>query len=215
MDKKTIIITALSILGIIIFLVGAYAMTNKPTITDFPDLKKVRTNDHIKWSPAKKQILVEYSDLQCPACQAYHVLVEELAKDKQLKDNITFIYRHYPLDAIHPNARSAAHAAEAAAIQGKFFEMHDVLFTKQNEWTSSSSPIDFYKKYAAALKLDVAKFEKDLASNAVKQRVQDDLLEGNKYGVAGTPTFFFNGKKLDNPQSPEAFRAVLLEGIEK
>lgn len=214
MDKKTIIITVLSVIAIIGFLFGAYAMTSKPVVTDFPELQTPRTNDHIKWSPEKKQVLIEYSDLQCPACQAYHVLLAELAKDELIKKNITFIYRHFPLDSIHPNARNAAHAAEAAAIQGKFYEMHDVLFNKQSEWSDSNSPLDFYKKYAEALKLDVAKFEKDYASSAVKQRVQDDLLEGNSFGVQGTPTFFFNGKKLDNPQSPEAFRAILLSGIE-
>lgn len=215
MDKKTIIITVLSILGIIIFLFGAYALTNKPVQTDFPELKKLRNNDHVRWSAAKKNILIEYSDLQCPACQAYHVLLEEISKDKQIKDSVTFVYRHYPLDAIHPNARNGAHAAEAAALQGKFYEMHDMLFTKQNEWSSSNAPLDLFKKYATELKLDVAKFEKDFASDTVKQRVQDDLLEGNKYGVQGTPTFYFNGKKIDNPQSPEAFRAILLDGIEK
>ncbi len=214
MDKKTIIIITVSIVAIIGFLFGAYTMTNKPVVIDYPQLKTPREIDHIKWSPAKKQVLIEYSDLQCPACQAYQVLLNEISKDELIKKNITFIYRHFPLDTIHPNSRSAAHAAEAAALQDKFYEMHDILFDKQSEWSASNSPFDFYKKYAEAIKLDVAQFEKDYNSSAVKQRVQDDLLSGSEVGVQGTPTFFFNGKKIDNPQSPEAFRAVLLSGIE-
>ena len=190
-------------------------MTNKQTQIEFPELKKLRANDHVEWSPDKKNLLIEYSDLQCPACQAYHVLLTQLSKEDMIKKNITLVYRHYPLDSLHPNARNGAYAAEAASKQGKFFEMHDMLFAKQKEWAESSNPIDFFKKYATSLKLDVATFEKDFASDAVKQRVQDDLLEGDKYGVQGTPTFFYNGKKLDNPQSPEAFRAVLIEGIAK
>lgn len=215
MDKKTIIITALSVVGIIIFLIGAYAMTNKPTQTSFPELKKLRANDHTEWSPAKKNLLVEYSDLQCPACQAYHALLTQISKEDMIKKNITLVYRHYPLDSLHPNARNGAYAAEAASKQGKFWEMHDLLFEKQKEWSESNKPLDFFKKYATSLKLDVAKFEKDFASDAVKQRVQDDLLEGDKFGVQGTPTFFYNGKNLGTPQSPEAFRTMLIEGIEK
>ncbi|CAN5139610.1 hypothetical protein BH09PAT2_BH09PAT2_03530 [soil metagenome] len=213
MDKKNILITVGSILAIGGFLFSAYIMTSKPVVTDYPDLNTLQANDPVKWSPAKTQLLIEYSDLQCPACQAFHALLTELEKDSLIKKNITFVYRHYPLDSLHPNARIAAQAAEAAGIQGKFFEMHDVLFNKQSEWSTSKSPPDFFKKYAVALKLDVAKFEKDYTSDAVKKRIQDDQVGGDKVGVQGTPTFYFNGKKLENPQSPEAFRTVLLSGI--
>ena len=213
MDKKTLLITVGSVIAIIAFLFGAYAMTNKPEVTEVPAMKNVKATDHMKWSSAKKVVLVEYSDFQCPACQVYHQLLSEIGKDKSISDNVTLVYRHFPLDSIHPNARNGSHAAEAASQQNKFFEMHDILFERQEEWSTADKPIDKFKEYAKELKLDVAKFEKDFSSQTAKQRVQNDFLEGSESGVQGTPTFYLNGAKIANPQSVEAFKQILTEAI--
>ncbi len=217
MNKNTIIITAVSVFAMIGFLFGAYALTAKPKVTEYPQLKEVKATDHIKWSTKKQNVLIEYSDLQCPACQAYNELFKQLESDTQsfpkIKENITFVYRHFPLDNAHQNARKAAYAAEAAAKQGKFFEMHDVLFEKQRDWEFNNVPEKLFEQYAKELKLDVTKFNEDSKSKETQDKVQNQFLSGTEVNVQGTPTFFLNGKKLDNPGSVEEMKKVLLNEI--
>ena len=214
MNKNNIIIITVSIVAMFGFLYGAYMLTSKPEVSEFPQLKEVKATDHTKWSNKNENILVEYSDLQCPACGQYHnLLLSKLDEDKDVTDKITFVYRHFPLDGAHPNAREAAYAAEAAAIQGKFFEMHDILFEKQAEWSPESNPDERFMTYAKELKLDEERFKKDMTSKEVQDKVQNDFLSGNDVQVQGTPTFFLNGTKLQNPASVEEFKKVLLEGV--
>lgn len=133
--------------------------------------------------------IVEFSDYQCPACGIAHPVVKQVLEKYQNK--VRFIYRHFPLPQ-HEFARLAAQSAEAAGIQGKYWQMHDLLFTNQNNLTKED-----LIKYAKQLKLDMTKFQKDLDSEEVKTRVQNDLLAGNKIGINQTPTFFINGEKYD------------------
>lgn len=211
MTKNNIIITVVSIVVMLGFLVGAYMLTTKPEVTEYPQLKEVTSTDHVKWSNKKEKVLVEFSDLQCPACGQYHnLLLDQLDKDKEVTSKITFVYKHFPLDAAHPHAREAAYAAEAAGKQGKFFEMHDLIFENQATWSEEANPVNTFIGFAKKLKLNEDQFKKDMASNEVKDRVQKDFLAGNDVGVQGTPTFFLNGKKLDNPGSVEDFKKVLL-----
>lgn len=216
MNKNNIIITVVSVLAMVGFIFGAYALTNKPTAAEYPQLKEVKATDHIKWSTKKQNVFIEYSDLQCPACQAYHQLFKQIESDKdfpKIKENITFVYRHFPLDTAHPNARKAAYAAEAANKQGKFFEMHDVLFEKQSDWSASTTPEKIFEQYAKELKLDTTKFNADSKSKEVQDIVQNQFLSGSEVNVQGTPTFFLNGKKLDNPGSPDDMKKMLLSVI--
>jgi len=218
MNRNTLVITTLSIIGMIVFLAAAYFFTSEgeQDTTEYPDLKIVKNTDHAKWSKQNKTVFMEYSDFQCPACGQYYALMKNLGNDadgKKIIENITFVYRHFPLDSTHPNARVAAHAAEAAAIQGKFYEMHDLLFEKQGEWSTNEKPIDIFVTYAKSLKLNVSKFKKDIDSKSVKDKVQLDLLSGRDVNVQGTPTFFLYGKKINNPASLEELKKVLLEGI--
>ena len=141
--------------------------------------------------------LVEYADFQCPACGAYHPLVKQLQADYAGKVN--FVFRHFPL-SIHPNAVPAALAAEAAGAQGKFFEMSDLIFTRQEAWSGSSKPDDMFVAYATELGLDVEKFKTDMTSTELKQKIVDSFKGGQKAKVTGTPTFFLNGAKLENPK---------------
>jgi protein-disulfide isomerase len=110
--------------------------------------------------------------------------------------NVTFVFRHFPLFQIHPNAYAGSYAAEAAGKQGKFWEMHDLLYETQVNWASLPNPTDFFVNLAAQLKLDVDKFKADMNSQAVKDKVDADLRSGNAAAVNSTPTFFYNGKKL-------------------
>lgn len=169
----------------------------------------VTTEDHVIGSGPVE--LIEYSDFQCPACKSYQPMVKRLIAERG--DSVTFVYRHFPLATIHRNATVAAEAAEAAALQGKFWEMHDRLFDGQSSWDTDRNPELVFESYARDLGLDVDRFKSDLASSAVKDRVTRDVTSGNTANVQGTPTFFLNGARLDNARSYEDFRSAIDSAI--
>jgi len=140
-------------------------------------------------SATPKVTLVEFSDFECPACGAAYPVVKQVVE--KYKDDLKFVYRHFPLNQ-HKNARRAAEAAEAAGAQGKFWEMHDLLFKNQTNLTS-----DAINGFAIELKLDMDKFTKEVASGTYAQKVQKDISDGTAAGVNSTPTFFLDGKKLN------------------
>lgn len=154
--------------------------------------------DHKKGNPDNKIILTEYGDYQCPSCGAAHphlnTLLGEYDKD------ITFVFRNFPLTSIHPNALVAAATAEAAGLQGKFWEMHDKLYDNKDDWSSAntSQRTTIFNGYASALGLDGAQFTKDLTSASVKQKINFDIALGKSVGTSATPTFYLNGEKLDD-----------------
>lgn len=153
--------------------------------------------EHILEGEAKnhKAVLIEYGDYQCPSCATMHNRVQSLANE--YKDKVTVIFRNFPLDG-HPNALSAAAAAEAAGLQGKFKEMHHLLFEKQNEWgpSSISERNSHYENYAKELGLDVEKFKEDMKSQAVADKIKFDKATGKELKATGTPTFILNGKNI-------------------
>ena len=202
MNKNTIIISVISVLGTFLLLFGVYKLINQPVVTDFPQTKQLKTSDHIKWLPDKKNILVEYSDFQCPSCKSAHDFLKTVeasgSADFDITKKITFVYRYFPLYQIHDKANISAHVAEAAGIQGKFWEMSDLLFDNQQSWSTSNDPQnEFFLKYATELKLNIDQFKNDLNSAVVKDRVNFDLKEAEQIGVDSTPTFFLNGQKVD------------------
>jgi len=136
--------------------------------------------------------LIEYSDFQCPACKAAAPAVKDLVEN--FGEQFVLEYRHFPLRQLHPNAQIGAQAAEAAAIQGKFWEMHDMLFEKQPEWGQSFNPERFFRGYAEELGLNVDRFRFDLESDEVKDRVNADLAEAQALGIPGTPGFVYDGE---------------------
>ena len=167
----------------------------------------------IKGSADAKINLVEYSDFQCPACSAYHPMLEQLSSD--FGDRLAFVYRHFPLKRIHPNAEMAARAAEAAGKQGKFWEMHDMIFDNQSNWSGMPSAKSAFVGYAESLGLDKKKFEDDIDSGEVKKSVDDDLASGEDSSVSATPSFYLNGKKITNPQSLDEFRQLITDALIK
>jgi protein-disulfide isomerase len=142
--------------------------------------------DHVRGSPAGRLIL-EYGDYECPySRQAFHA-IEQV--EQQLGGNVRFAFRHFPLTGIHPHALAAAAAAEAAALQGRFWDMHELLFHRQKALEHSD-----LLRYAAQLGLDVAMFDRDQASVAVVERIRRDVDSGLASGqVLGTPTLFIDG----------------------
>jgi len=164
-------------------------------------------SDWTKGNSEGKVTLIEYSDFQCPACGAYYPLLKKLNED--LKDKIHFGYRHFPLTQIHKNAEPSAYAAEAAGKQGKFWEMHDKLFENQSEWSELSDARPTFIGYAESLGLDKARFESDMASGEVKDKVAKDNLSALSAKVNATPTFFLNGRKLQNPRTYDDFVQII------
>lgn len=141
--------------------------------------------------------IVEYGDFQCPACGQFYPLVSQILE--KYGDKISFTFRHNPLDAIHKNARAAHRSAEAAGLQGKFFEMYDELYKNQSSWSEINNPVPVFENYATSLGLDLAKFKTDFASSTVNDTINADLKEGkSKYGVDSTPTFVINGEVVKN-----------------
>lgn len=160
-----------------------------------------------------KAELVEYSDFQCPACASYEPLVQELRRE--FKDELRFAYRHFPLTQIHQNAVLTAKAAEAAGRQGKFWEMHDLIFEKQAEWSTSAAMRTLATAYAKELGLDIARFEADIDLKEIEEKIEDDYAGGLRLKVNATPTFFLNGVKMKNPGSYADFKKQVEEAIER
>ncbi len=205
MDTKRILTWGGFILGMAVLLIGLAKLGASPSVGG----AKVGSNlsvaasdsDWSKGSKTAPHTIVEYSDFQCPACNSYFPLLKRLAEEHG--NEVRVIYRHFPLDQIHPNARAAAWAAEAAGMQGKFFEMHDALFNTQGNWGGDANPKIYFEDLAHSLGLDDAKFKADMESQAVKDKVNTLAASGASSGVNSTPTLFFDGKLITNPSSYE------------
>lgn len=150
--------------------------------------------DQIATSSAKVNI-VEFSDFECPACAAAEPVVKQILTDYQGKVSLT--YRHFPLPK-HKNSLKAAQAAEAAGEQGKFWQMHDLLFEKQDEWTKSSDTSSLFLDYAQSLSLDQEKLKTDMESEKLKSKIKRDLNDVTSLRLNSTPTFFVNGENLED-----------------
>jgi protein-disulfide isomerase len=171
----------------------------------------ITAQDHITGKEGAVVTLVKFVDFQCPACGAYDPIVKQLLANN--KETVRVVHKHFPLMQIHRNALSASIAAEAAGMQGKFFEMSEMLYAKQEEWSGTLNARDYYLAYASALTLNVAQFEKDLSNKALEEKILADLKEGVSLGVQGTPTFFVNGQKIDNPRDIESFDKLIKKAV--
>ncbi len=152
---------------------------------------------YTKGTSTAKVKITEYADFQCPACAAMAPTVADLLA--KYPNDIELTFKHFPLTQIHPRALLAAKASEAAGKQGKFFEMHDKLFAGQSTWASNSKAEEIFVGYAAELGLDIEKFKTDLKNDEIAAKIRSNTAEGNQNNVQGTPTFFVNGLKVENP----------------
>ncbi|WP_420153207.1 DsbA family protein [Siphonobacter sp.] len=150
----------------------------------------VSSQDHAIGKADANLVIVEYGDYQCPYCGAAYPVLKELMRE--FGDQIKFVFRNFPLSEIHPFARPAALVAEAAALQGKFWEMHDAIYENQ-----SSLSTDFLFELAEKLGLDQTKLQHDLKQDSLEDRVDADFESGMHSGVNGTPSFFVNGQKFN------------------
>jgi predicted DsbA family dithiol-disulfide isomerase len=147
--------------------------------------------------------LVKYGDYECPYCGQLHPVLKEL--QQRVGEQLRFVFRHFPLDSAHPRARRAALAAEAAASQGRFWEMHDLLYANQDELGE-----DDLVRHATELGLDLGRFEEDLANDDHAWRIEEDRLGGEHAGVGGTPALFVNGVRYSGPMDLDG----LLDAVE-
>ena len=186
------------IIGIVALLVISYFVSQNDKKVDPIIVESVEVSEpqaHIKGDIEAPLTLVEYSDFQCPACASASPQI--LALVDQFEGQFNLEYRHFPLRSIHPNAQEAAQAAEAAGMQGKFWEMHDVLFEKQDEWSQSFNPTRYFKTYAEELGLNAERLVFDLESDKIKEIVNAQFDEATELQLPGTPSFVFNGEQID------------------
>ena len=193
----------------IIYLVAKKSSANNPI--SLPASLILLEDDWLKGNKEAELTLIEYSDFQCPACAYFHPIVEKLAEDyEDYKEDLKIVYRHFPLPQ-HKNAILAGQAAEAAGKQGKFWEMAGMIFESQNRWSESEQDEakNIFRELARTLNLNIEQWEKDIENEDIKKSIDEDYKEGVKIGINATPTFFLNGKKLQNPRSYEEFKEML------
>ncbi|MGO9116355.1 MAG: DsbA family protein [Desulfomonilaceae bacterium] len=162
----------------------------------------VSDRDHVEGPADAPLTLVEYGDYQCPYCGAAYPVVKRL--QKKLGKKLRFVFRNFPLTQAHPYALIAAEAAEAAALQGKFWEMHDLLFEQQTFLERETIPL-----WAKRIGLDLRKFKNDVRQDVVENRIKEDRQSGIRSGINGTPTFYINGTRYDDSPDYDSMLAAL------
>ncbi len=216
---KWIVIGGIStvFLGFFLFLLFSLK-SNNPSLNDVDDGSVVQLSDSGEFrvaanstTPAAERpvTIVEFADIQCPACKQYHPVLQSLLD--LYPETVTWNFKHFPIYSIHPNALPTAIAAEAAGKQGKFFEMLDLLYERQQAWSNVPNPRSILVGYAQELGLDVEMFENDLDDEELSRKVEAQRTEGINAGVNSTPSFFINGVRIANPSDISGFQAVIDE----
>ena len=207
----TIGFTLLMIVGIAFFFSGD---PTSPEEQLTPVAAEVLVGDAVNVRGATESAtvtVVEFSDLECPACRAAQPLVTQLLAE--YGDQVQFVFRHYPLVSIHPNAQPAAVFAQAAADQGKFWEVKELLFASQPEWSAirdSEELTTTFLGYAESLGLSTSELETTMKDARVLDIVRKDMSDGNTAGITGTPTFFVNGVRTPAPQLLSTVASLLV-----
>ena len=203
MSAKTWIVFAVLCLG----LLGGLIMINQQNRVDVSNINASEVQQASKdngkiadntFGNAKSKVtIIEYGDYQCPGCADAAPVLQQISE--KYKDDIAFVFRNLPLPSIHPNARAAAAAAEAAGLQGKFWPMHDQLYNSQDAWSqlNSTERTAMFKSYVEGLGLDAEQWEKDLTSSRVAAKIDYDSSIARKLGVTGTPTIYINNQPVD------------------
>jgi protein-disulfide isomerase len=158
--------------------------------------------DHIQGPAGAAVTLVQYGDYECPYCGAAYPIIKEV--QARMGDRLRFVFRNFPITTSHPHAEQAAEAAEAAAAQGRFWEMHDHLYENQQHLRT-----DDLRSYAEAIGLDVDMFDKELTEHVHADRIHEDFMSGVRSGVNGTPTFYINGARHDDSYDTETMLAAV------
>jgi protein-disulfide isomerase len=203
----TVVIIVLIVLGLGFYLFKISPQEQQAASTGYNGLVKVNSGlaalsappafdpsvDHYTGDPKAKNVFIEYGDMQCPYCAAYNPMLRQIST--QFPDTV-FVFRYFPL-LQHQNTIEASLAAEAAGAQGKFWEMHDLLFQKQSDWENTSDPLDTFAQYAQQVGVsDINKFKSDVTGDKYLQPMQTGEDQATQLNLQGTPTYFFNGHSL-------------------
>ncbi len=208
MNTKRIFFWACFVIILVLIIWGLIVAMNKPLPTSGSrgTPPPVAADDHVRGSATAPVTLIEYSDYQCPACETYYPLVEKLWQESS--STLRLVYRNFPLPQ-HANAIPSALAAEAAANQGKYWQMYSLIFENHADWQDLSDPTSVFVGYANRLGLDMAKYNSDVAAKSGMTKIQADQDGGQSIGIDATPTFFINGKAIVNPQSYDQFKTLI------
>ncbi len=196
MSKRFLIIIAVVILAFIGFVIFNKQRSSKTGT----DVQVTSGSNHTQGTGTTGVTLVEFGDFQCPACGAYYPLFQNIKQ--QYGNKITFQFRHFPLVNIHQNAMAAHRAAEAASVQGKFWEMHDLLYERQNQWKDATNAPGIFEDYATELGLNVEQFKTDAASETISGIINADVKAAQALGATSTPTIILDGKIIENAPQP-------------
>ena len=172
----------------------------------------ISKDDFIRGNPNAKVTLLEYADFQCPACATLYFVVKKLEGD--FKTDLRVVFRFFPLVNTHQNSMISAQVVYAAGLQGKFWEMHDLIFENQNSW-ANISPRDTFIGYAKTLGLNLDKFKADLDANSTKQFITNNENKGIEIGINSTPSFFINGTYIQTPGTYDDFKKLIQDEINK
>ena len=189
MDKRFLGILA----GVAVVFIGIFAISQHSSNKGASDSTNTAPTNHVEGQGAAKVTLTEYGDYECPICEEYYQPLKQV--EAQLSSQIYFQFRNLPLTSIHPNAFAGARAAEAASLQGKFWQMHDTLYDNQTAWANSTNPKPYFDTYAKTLGLNVSQFDSDCAGSQVNNSINADLAAFAKTGEQeATPSIFLDGK---------------------
>lgn len=183
---------------------GSPVAQQKPTVQGVPGAEPA----HVL-GPANAPVrLEEFGDFECPPCGMFHPILEQM--HAEFGDKLQIIFREFPLQQLHQHALAAAQAAESAGLQGKFWEMHDLIYEHQAEWKKEFNVRPIFEGYAKKIGLDVERYKRDLNSDLVAQRIFQDGRRGHSLGVKGTPSVFINGRELPFENFPaEKLRVII------
>lgn len=211
------VVALLAIIGIVVLATNQKRMDYNPSEVQRANADNGEIDEHYLGNLDSGVIFVEYGDYQCPGCSTADARILNLVKE--YGDKIGFIFRNFPMASMHPNAKAAAAAAEAAGRQGKYWEMHSLIFTNQSVWSNSSATrrTEQFQNFARQLELNMEQFDADFASSRVIDKINFDMALGKKDNVNATPFFILNGRALNsNEWSNDAkLRQVLDEEISK
>lgn len=217
MNKKAWIVFAI----IVISLLGSMVYLSNSKKLNIDDITKDQhsriigsekrngeISDHVRGNKDAKVTVIEYGDYECGPCKSFESTIDDL--HNRYKDRVAFVYRNFPIASSHPNARAAAATVEAAGLQGKYWEMHSLIYDRQDDW-SKAQPKDrssIFLQYAKQMGLDIDKFNKDIAKDEITKKIDFDIALGNKHGVDATPTIFVNGEKLNLKTTSDLEEAI-------
>ena len=200
--------------------IGSGAMlyrAKRPHVLSIPENKTLSAKSdaeslHIRGNPDAPVTLEEYGDFQCPPCSMFAAFLGQL--ENEYDSRLRVVFRNFPL-AMHEHAREAALAAEAAGLQGRFWQMHDVLYREQTVWSKAPNTRELFESYAGTIGLNLDQFRKDMDSEKAKERVDSDHARGDSLGIKVTPTLFINDQPVEpQDKNPAGVRAAINAALE-